>query len=105
LARYPLACVMAIAASESRGPMARLIVVRGRERECFEPLTQEFATDPGVRGIWDRRAAGRRGLRSCVSTERREDERRALLAEGWTALRCVVGCERLMERVEDPNTV
>jgi hypothetical protein len=36
---------MAIAAPESGGPMATLIVVRGRERECFEPLTQEFATD------------------------------------------------------------
>jgi hypothetical protein len=84
--------------------MVRLIVVRGRERECFEQLTQKFATDPGTRVIWDRRVARRQGLRSRVSTERRRDERRALRAESWTALRCVVGCERRMERVEDPNT-
>ena len=48
--------------------MVRLIVVRGRERECFEQLTQEFATDPGIRVIWDRRVARRRR-----TTERRVD--------------------------------
>ena len=66
--------------------MVRLIVVRGRERECFEQLTQEFATDPGIRVIWDRRVARRRRQRSGVSTEQRQGERRASLAESWTAL-------------------
>jgi hypothetical protein len=37
--------------------MARLIVVRRRERERFEQLTREFRADPGVRVIWDRRVA------------------------------------------------
>jgi CheY-like chemotaxis protein len=83
--------------------MVRLIVVRGRERECFEQLTQEFATDPGVRVIWDRRVARRRRQRSGVSTEQRQGERRALRAQRWTALGCEVGCERLAERVEDPS--
>jgi hypothetical protein len=34
---------MAIAVLKSGGPMARLIVLRGRERESFERLTEEFA--------------------------------------------------------------
>jgi len=83
--------------------MVRLIVVRGRERECFEQLTQEFATDTGIRVIWDRRVARRRRQRSGVSTEQRLGERRALRTQSWTALGCGVGCERLAERVEDPS--
>jgi len=66
--------------------MARLIVVRRSERERFEQLTREFRGDPAVRVIWDRRAVRRRGPRSGVSTEQRQGERRASLAESWTAL-------------------
>jgi hypothetical protein len=66
--------------------MARLIVVRRSEFEYFERLTQEFVTDPGVRVIWDRRVARRRRPRSRVSTEQQQGERRASLAESWTAL-------------------
>ena len=95
---------MAIAVPASGGPVARLIVVRRGERECFERLTQEFATDPSVRVIWDRRVARRRRLRSPVATEERRGERRALLAESWTALGCVVRCEGPAERVEEPAT-
>ena len=84
--------------------MGRLIVVCRRERERFEQLTREFRADPGVRVIWDRRVARRRRQRSGVSTERRRGERRAPLAESWTALGCGVGCERLAERVEEPVT-
>ena len=40
-----------------------------------------------------------------MSTEQRQGERRALLAESWTALGCVAGCERLAERVEEPVAV
>ena len=80
--------------------MGRLIVVCRRERERFEQLTREFRADPGVRVIWDRRVARRRRQRSGVSTERRRGERRALLAESWTALGVVWNGSRNWGRQE-----
>ena len=84
--------------------MVRLIVVRRGEHACFERLIEEFAMDPGVRVIWDRRVARRRRQQDRVSTDRRRGERRALLAESWTALGCVVGGERPERRIEDRIT-
>jgi hypothetical protein len=84
--------------------MIRLIVVRRGEYACFERLIEELAMDPGVRVIWDRRVARRRRQQDRVSTERRHRERRALLAESWTALGCVVGGEGPARRIDDRVT-
>src|SRR5439155_9473880 len=60
-----------------------VIVQRGREA-VYAALGAAFArleAPAGVRVIWDRRVARRRRRPSRVSTERRQGERRALLAE------------------------
>src|SRR5204862_7448830 len=72
---------------------AGLIVVRRGEQECFERLRRDFAMDPSIRVIWDRRVAARRRQRRPVANDRRQDDRRAAPADSWTALGFVVARE------------
>ena len=78
---------------KSMGSTDGLIVVRRGEEECFERLRGDFALDPSVRVIWDRRVATRRRQRRPVPNDRRQDDRRAAPPDSWTALGFVVARE------------
>ncbi|PYM60150.1 MAG: hypothetical protein DMD79_16360 [Candidatus Rokuibacteriota bacterium] len=78
---------------KSMGSTDGLIVVRRGEEECFERLHRDFALDPSVRVIWDRRVATRRRQRRPVPNDRRQDDRRAAPPDSWTALGFVVARE------------
>jgi hypothetical protein len=67
-------------------PPECLVIVRRGETEVFERLKAQFAGEPNVRVIWDRRVRDRRVIIQDVENERRCGERRAPLdATMWTA--------------------
>ena len=59
----------------------RLVVVRRDRFEAFAVLAQAYASEPGVRLVWDRRRRDRRGGAAATRTgDRRQGDRRATAA-------------------------
>ena len=64
----------------------RLIIVKRGRLSTFRTLQAEFADQPGVQVIWDRRQEPDRRLDALpVPAERRTEERRRPAPESWTA--------------------
>lgn len=63
----------------------KLIVVRRTAAHIFERLSSEFADDPNVKVVWERRTRDRRVKSASQGPERRARDRR-LFAKPWNHL-------------------